>query len=152
MDLDAKIQANAQGFFVITFFNEREKSLTEPTIKYIFSKFGQVSEIKYTEHGRVFISYMEKEEALKALEIMNLGTKYRVEIDRQPVKKNETAESIKSEGEDFFIYLRISPKWAKIRTFNRSNQGQIALARRLPGYVSCQLFGYKETSVYSKQG
>ena len=94
MDLDAEIQANAQGFFVITFFNEREKSLTEPTIKYIFSKFGQVSEIKYTEHGRVFISYMEKEEALKAFEIMNMGTKYRVEIDCQPVKKNETAESI----------------------------------------------------------
>ena len=66
MDLDAKMQANAQGFFGVTFFNEREKSLTEPTIKYIFSKFGQASEIKYTEHGRVFISYMEKEEARKA--------------------------------------------------------------------------------------
>ena len=127
MDLDAKIQANAQGFFVVTFFNEQEKSLTEPTIKYIFSKFGQVSEIKYAEHGRVFISYKKKEEALKALEIMNMGTKYRVEIDWQPVKKNETAESIKTEEEDAFIYLRFPPK---------SFPG-------FAGYVSLELFGFR---------
>ena len=98
MDLDSKIQANAEGFFVVTFFNEQEKSLTEPTVKYIFSKFGQVSEIKYVEHGRVFILYKEKEEALKALEIMNMGSKYHVEIDWQPVKKNETTENINSES------------------------------------------------------
>ena len=128
MDLDSKIQANTQGFFVLTFFNEREKSLTERTIHYIFSKFGQVSEIKYAEHGPVFISYKEKEEALKALEIMNMGTKYHVEIDWQPVKKNETTESTKSEGKDSFLYLRIPPKW---------NKG-------LTAYVSIELFGFKE--------
>ena len=128
MDLDSKIQANTQGFFVLTFFNEREKSLTERTVHYIFSKFGQVSEIKYAEHGPVFISYKEKEEALKALEIMNMGTKYHVEIDWQPVKKNETTESTKSEGKDSFLYLRIPPKW---------NKG-------LTAYVSIELFGFKE--------
>ena len=80
MDLDAKIQANAQGFFVVTFFNKQEESLTEPNVKYIFSKFGQVSEIKFVEHGQVFISYKKKEEALKAFEIMNMGKKYHVEI------------------------------------------------------------------------
>ena len=128
MDLDSKIQANTQGFFVLTFFNEREKSLTERTIHYIFSKFGQVSEIKYAEHGPVFISYKEKEEALKALEIMNMGSKYHVEIDWQPVKKNETTESTKREGEDSFIYLRCPPKWKK----------------RLTAYVSIELFGFKE--------
>ena len=55
-------------------------------------------EIKYVEHGRVFIFYKEKEEALKALEIMNMGSKYHVEIEWQPVKKNETTENIKKEG------------------------------------------------------
>ena len=95
MDLNRKIQANDQGFFVVTFFNERdrEKNLTETTLKYVFSKFGQVSDIKYTEYGRVFISYKEKEGAFKALEVMNMGTKYRVETDWQPVKKNETVQS-----------------------------------------------------------
>ena len=95
MDLNRKIEANDQGFFVVTFFNERdrEKNLTETTLKYVFSKFGQVSDIKFTEHGRVFISYKEKEGAFKALEVMNMGTKYRVETDWQPVKKNETVQS-----------------------------------------------------------
>ena len=129
MDLDSKIQANAQGLFVLTFFNEREKSLTERTVHYIFSKFGQVSEIKYAEHGPVFISYKEKEEALKALEIMNMGTKYHVEIDWQPVKKNETVENMKSEGEESFIYLHLPP--------NMPNWG-------MTSYVSHQLFGDKQ--------
>ena len=111
MDLDSKIQANTQGFFVLTFFNEPEKSLTERTIYYIFSKFGQVSEIKYVEHGQVFISYKKKEEALKAFEIMNMGKKYHVEINSQPAKKNETAEGIKNKEEDSFIYLHIPPKF-----------------------------------------
>ena len=97
--MDENIQANAEGFYVVSFFNEQEKSLTEPTVTYIFSKFGQVSEIKYVEHGRVFIFYKEKEEALKALEIMNMGSKYHVKIEWQPVKKNETTENIKKEGE-----------------------------------------------------
>ena len=80
MDLEAKIQPNDGGFFVVTFFNQREKNfLPEPTVKYLFSKFGPVVDIKYTEHGRVFISYKEKEGALKALEVMNMGTKYHVE-------------------------------------------------------------------------
>ena len=128
MDLDSKIQANTQGFFVLTFFNEQEKSLSERTVHYIFSKFGQVSEIKYAEHGPVSISYKEKEEALKALEIMNMGTKYHVDIDWQPVKKNETTESTKSEGEYSFLYLRIPPNW---------NKG-------LTAYISIELFGFKE--------
>ena len=90
-DLDIKIQANDQGLFVVTFFNELnpEKNLTEPDIKYIFSKFGPVSEIKYVEHGRVFISYKEKEGALKAIEIVNMGTKYRVEADWEQVDKKD---------------------------------------------------------------
>ena len=105
-----KIQANDQGFFVVTFFNELdpEKNLTEKAVMYIFSKFGLVSEIKYAEHGQVFISYKEKEGALKALEIVNMGTKYHVETEWQTVKKNEIVQSIKSE-EDPFIYLRIPP-------------------------------------------
>ena len=79
MDLEAKIQPNDGGFFVVTFFNQREKNfLTEATVNYIFSKFGPVAEIKYTENGRILISYQEKEGALKALKIMNMGTKYRV--------------------------------------------------------------------------
>ena len=132
MDLDSKIQANAEGFFVVTFFNEQEKSLTEPTVTYIFSKFGQVSEIKYVEHGRVFIFYKEKEEALKALEIMNMGSKYHVEIEWQPVKKNETTENIKKEGEDSFIYLRIPPA-----AWKGAHWG-------MTGYVEQQLFGNKD--------
>ena len=89
MDLDAEFQANAaEGFFVVTFFNDWEKCLTEPTLKYIFSKFGHVTD------SRVFIFYKEKQEALKALEIMNMGTKFHVDIDRQPVKKNETEKRI----------------------------------------------------------
>ena len=88
MDLEAKIQPNDGGFFVVTFFNQREKNfLPEPRVKYLFPKFGTVVDIKYTEHGRVFISYKEKEGALKALEVMNMGRKYHVEIaDMQ--KKN----------------------------------------------------------------
>ena len=110
-DLDAKILANDQGFFVVTFFNELnpEKNLTETDVKYIFSKFGLVSEIKYAEYGRIFISYKEKEGALKAIEIVNMGTKYRIEPDWQPVKKNEIVQSTKSEEENSFIYLRIPP-------------------------------------------
>ena len=93
MDLDANrdIQPDERGFFVVIFFNElnSEKNLTRSDIKYIFSKFGPVSEIKYAEHGRNFISYKEKEGALKAIEIVNMGKKYRVEAaDWQPVKKN----------------------------------------------------------------
>ena len=93
MDLDANrdIQPDERGFFVVIFFNELnpEKNLTRSDIKYIFSKFGPVSEIKYAEHGRNFISYKEKEGALKAIEIVNMGKKYRVEAaDWQPVKKN----------------------------------------------------------------
>ena len=109
MDSEIKIQANDRGLFVVTFFNELdpEKNLTEKAVKYIFSKFGLVSEIKYAKHGQVFISYKEKEGALKALEIVNMGTKYHVEAQWQPVKKIETVQSIKSEEEDPFIYLRI---------------------------------------------
>ena len=107
MDSDMKIQANGQGLFVVTFFNEPEKHLTEAAVKYIFSKFGLVSEIKYAEHGQVFISYKEREGALKALEIVNMGTKYHVEAQWQPVKKIETVQSIKSEEEDPFIYLHL---------------------------------------------
>ena len=95
MDLDAKIQANAQGFFVVTFFNKQEESLTEPTVKYIFSKFGQVSEIKYVEHGQVFISYKKKEEALKAFEIMNMGKKYHVEINKSRKMKLQKASRLR---------------------------------------------------------
>ena len=110
MDSEIKIQANDRGLFVVTFFNELdpEKNLTEKAVKYIFSKFGLVSEIKYAKHGQVFISYKEKEGALKALEIVNMGTKYHVETEWQPVKKNEIVQSIKSE-EDPFIYLHIPP-------------------------------------------
>ena len=80
IDLYAKWQPNDQGFFVVTFFNQREKNfLPEKTVEYIFSKFGPVADIRYKKHGRVFISYKEKEEALKALEVMNMGTKYHVE-------------------------------------------------------------------------
>ena len=137
MDLDAEVHANSEGFFVVTFFNDQEKSLTEPTVKYIFSKFGLVTHVKYAEHGRVFISYKEKQEALKALEILNMGTKFRVDIDRQPVKKNETEKRIQNEVEDSFIYLRIPPKtkWG---------------TKLLPDYVSRQLFDFKFSSVYSK--
>ena len=79
VNLNANIQATDQGFFVVTFFNQREKNfMTEATVNYIFSKFGPVAEIKYTENGRILISYQEKEGALKALQIMNMGTKYRV--------------------------------------------------------------------------
>ena len=132
MDLDAKIQANAQGFFVVTFFNKQEESLTEPTVKYIFSKFGQVSGIKYVEHGQVFISYKKKEDALKAFEIMNMGKKYHVEINSQPVEKNETSEGIKTKEEDSFIYLHIPPNsWDSMKS-------------RVKSYVSCQLFGFRE--------
>ena len=108
MDSEIKIQANDRGLFVVTFFNELdpEKNLTEKAVMYIFSKFGLVSEIKYAEHGQVFISYKEKEGALKALEIVNMGTKYHIETEWQPVKKNEIAQSIKSE-DDPFIYLLI---------------------------------------------
>ena len=82
MDLDAEFQANAaEGFFVVTFFNDWEKCLTEPTLKYIFSKFGHATDVKYAAHSRVFIFYKEKQEALKALEIMNMGTKFHVDID-----------------------------------------------------------------------
>ena len=111
MDLDVKIRANDQGLFVVTFFNELnpEKNLTERAVKYIFSKFGSVSEIQYTEHGRVLISYKEKEGALKAIEMVNMGTKYRVET-WQAVKENEVVQSTKSEEEDSFIYLRLPPK------------------------------------------
>ena len=116
MDSDMKIQANGQGLFVVTFFNEPEKHLTETAVKYIFSKFGLVSKIKYAEHGQVFISYKEREGALKALEIVNMGTKYHVEAQWQPVKKIETVQSIKSEEEDPFIYLRI-PKMGTDGTF-----------------------------------
>ena len=87
MDLGRNIQANDQGLFVVTFFNKREQDVTEATLKYVFSKFGQLADIKYAEHGRVFISYKEEEGAYKALEIMNMGTKYHVETDWQPVKK-----------------------------------------------------------------
>ena len=74
MDLDVKIQANTQGFFVVTFLDP-EKKLTKKNVKYIFRKFGTVSEIKCApEHGRFFISYKEKEGALKALEIVNMIT------------------------------------------------------------------------------
>ena len=108
MDSEIKIQANDRGLFVVTFFNELdpEKNLSEKAVMYIFSKFGLVSEIKYAEHGQVFISYKEKEGALKALEIVNMGTKYHIETEWQPVKKNEIAQSIKSE-DDPFIYLLI---------------------------------------------
>ena len=118
MDSEIKIQANDRGLFVVTFFNELdpEKNLTEKAVKYIFSKFGLVSEIKYAEHGQVFISYKEREGALKALEIVNMGTKYHVEAQWQPVKKIETVQSIKSEEEDPFIYLRI-PKMGTDGTF-----------------------------------
>ena len=98
MDLDAEFQANAaEGFFVVTFFNDWEKCLTEPTLKYIFSKFGHVTD------SRVFIFYKEKQEALKALEIMNMGTKFHVDIDRQPVKKNETEKRIPEWSTRFFL-------------------------------------------------
>ena len=116
MDLGRNIQANDQGLFVVTFFNKREQDVTEATLKYVFSKFGQLADIKYSEHGRVFISYKEKEGAFKALEIMNMGTKYHVETDWQPVKKIETVQSTKSEKEDPFIYLRI-PKMGTDGTF-----------------------------------
>ena len=121
MDLEVKIRANDQGLFVVTFFNELnpEKNLTERAVKYIFSKFGSVSEIQYTEHGRVLISYKEKEGALKAIEMVNMGTKYRVET-WQPVKKNEVVQSTKSEEEDSFIFLNcsnITPKISAIHGF-----------------------------------
>ena len=129
MDLEAKIQPNDRGFFVITFFNRRGKNfLPEPTVKYLFSKFGPVADIKYTEHGRVFISYKEKEGALKALEVMNMGTKHHVETDWQTVKKNETVQSIKSEGDDSFIYLRLPPN-------------VYGYVHGVYGYVSHKLFG-----------
>ena len=116
MDLEIKIQANDRGLFVVTFFNELdpEKNLTEKAVKYIFSKFGLVSEIKYAKHGQVFIYYKEKEGALKALEIVNMGTKYHVETEWQPVKKNEIVQSIKSE-EDPFIYLDIPPESLRVK-------------------------------------
>ena len=62
MNLDMKIEANDQGFFVVKIFNEvnPEKNLTETNVKYIFSKFGVVSEIKYAQNGWDFISYKEK--------------------------------------------------------------------------------------------
>ena len=82
--MDENIQANAEGFYVVSFFNEQEKSLTEPTVKHIFSKFGQVTEIKYVEHGPIFISYKEKKGAHKAMEILNMGTKYHVKSADKP--------------------------------------------------------------------
>ena len=99
---------------------------------YIFSKFGQVSEIEFVEHGQVFISYKKKEEALKAFEIMNMGMKYHVEIDSQSVKKNETAEGIKREEEESFIYLQIPSK------INGPNDIWPL------SYVSHQLFGHRK--------
>ena len=47
-------------------------------------------EDSYAEHGQDFISYHEKEGALKALEIVNMGSKYHVETEWQPVKKTST--------------------------------------------------------------
>ena len=129
MDLDRKIEANDQGFFVVTFLNKREQNLTEATLKYVFSKFGQLADIKYSEHGRVFISYKEKEGAFKALEVMNMGTKYHVETDWQPVKKNETVQSTKSKEEDLFIYLRIPP---------------MVKIERIFFYIKCTLICYEE--------
>ena len=100
-----KIEANDQGFFVVKIFNEvnPEKNLTETNVKYIFSKFGVVSEIKYAQNGWDFISYKEKEGALKALEIVSMGAKYRVETEWQLVKKKKillfTSKEIKCQGE-----------------------------------------------------
>ena len=93
-----------------------------------------MSEIKYVdvEHGQVFIYYKKKEEALKAFEIMNMGKKYHVEIDSQSVKKNETAEGIKSEEEESFIYLQIPSKINGPRDILQFK------------YMSHQLFGHRK--------
>ena len=76
-----------------------------------------MTDVKYVADGRDFISYKEEQEALKALEIMNMGTKFHVDIDRQPVKKNETEKRIQNEVQDSFIYLRICPKTKLISNF-----------------------------------
>ena len=135
MDLGRNIQANDQGLFVVTFFNKREQDVTEATLKYVFSKFGQLADIKYSEHGRVFISYKEKEGAFKALEIMNMGTKYHVETDWQPVKKIETVHSTKSVKKDPFIYLRIPRKNPHSET-----------AEEIKSYIKKTLFSFEEKS------
>ena len=133
MDLGRNIQANDQGLFVVTFFNKREQDVTEATLKYVFSKFGQLADIKYSEHGRVFISYKEKEGAFKALEIMNMGTKYHVETDWQPVKKIESVQSTKSEKEDPFIYLQIPKGIPDFQT-----------AEEMQSYIKKTLFSVEE--------
>ena len=135
MDLGRNIQANDQGLFVVTFFNKREQDVTEATLKYVFSKFGQLADIKYSEHGRVFISYKEEEGAYKALEIMNMGTKYHVETDWQPVKKIKTVQSTKSEKEDPFIYLRIPRK-----------NPHFERAEEMKSYIKKTLFSFEEKS------
>ena len=70
LELPREIQANENSTFAVTFFNDlddQERKLTESAVNRTFTKFGPVSEIKYAEHGRVFISYKEKEGAFKAL-------------------------------------------------------------------------------------
>ena len=98
IDSDSKIQSTDQGpYFVVTFFNQREKNfLAKATVKYFFSKFGPVSEIKYTENGLVFISYKEKEGALKAHETMNMGTKYRAWITNNQMLLNDDDVELRS--------------------------------------------------------
>ena len=74
------------GPFVVTFLNKIENNLTKTDVSYIFSKFGPLSDIRYTEHGRVYVSYKEKEGAEKVCEVLNTGTKYHVEITEKGKK------------------------------------------------------------------
>ena len=69
-----KIQANNdKNVFIVSFSNDIEKNnLSKLDVSYVFSKFGSVCEIHYVEHGRVFVSYTDKREAQKAMEIMKL--------------------------------------------------------------------------------
>ena len=75
------------GSIVVTFLNKKtENNLSKSAVSYIFSKFGPLSGIRYTEHGRVYVSYQTKEGAEKACEVLNMGTKYHVEITEEGKK------------------------------------------------------------------
>ena len=78
------------GSFGISFINETENNLSKKDVTYIFSKFGPVSGICYTENGRVYVYYQTKQAAEKACEVLNMGTKYHVEITAEAIfKANE---------------------------------------------------------------
>ena len=72
-----KTQSHDKNVFLVSFYNDIENNnLSKLDVSYIFSKFGSVCEIKYVQHGRVFVYYKEKQGAQKAIEIMKCAKKY----------------------------------------------------------------------------